>query len=378
LPSPERRSGTKTARASERLRRLLVIVPYLVRHPGTEIAEISRLFGVTEEELTSDLNLLFVSGLPPYGPGDLIGVDIADGRVWIDMADYFDRPLRLTRAEALALYLRGTALAGTPGLREATALVSALRKLGERLGPEALGELAQRVEAAEGSRPAETLDAIRGAARDRERLLIEYYSASSAETSTREIDPEEAFVAIGNWYVVAWDHRSGEERLFRVDRIKSVRATGRRFRARGLAGLGRPLYTPTESDVPVRLLLHAGARWVAEYYEILGSTRRENGDLEVVMPASRLEWVARLVLRLSGEAEVMGPPQLKERVRDLAVRTRKRYERSSSIDVEVTKPPRGRGRYRSCHDHDPDDMPPLRGSGHGTRIDPAVGDAGRT
>ncbi len=134
-----------TSRASDRLRRLLVLVPYLVKHPGTELAEITRLFGVREDELTSDLNLLFVSGLPPYGPGDLIGVAIEDERVWIDMADYFSRPLRLTRAEALALYLRGTALAVTPGLREATALASALRKLEERLGPETLGELAERV-----------------------------------------------------------------------------------------------------------------------------------------------------------------------------------------------------------------------------------------
>jgi len=79
------------------LRRLLVLVPYLVKHPGTELSEITRLFGVREDELTSDLNLLFVSGLPPYGPGDLIGVAIEDGRVWIEMADYFARPLRLTR-----------------------------------------------------------------------------------------------------------------------------------------------------------------------------------------------------------------------------------------------------------------------------------------
>jgi predicted DNA-binding transcriptional regulator YafY len=75
-----------TSRASDRLRRLLVLVPYLVKHPGTELSEITRLFGVRDDELTSDLNLLFVSGLPPYGPGDLIGVAIEDGRVWIDMA----------------------------------------------------------------------------------------------------------------------------------------------------------------------------------------------------------------------------------------------------------------------------------------------------
>ena len=315
-----------TSRASDRLRRLLVLVPYLVKHPGTELSEITRLFGVREDELTSDLNLLFVSGLPPYGPGDLIGVAIEDGRVWIEMADYFARPLRLTRAEALALYLRGTALAVTPGLREATALTSALRKLEERLGPETLGELAERVEAAEDGRPAETLDALRKAVAANERVRIEYYAASSAETTAREVDPEEVFFAIGNWYVAAFDHRSGEERLFRADRIRSVEPTGEGFEPRGLAGAGRALYTPTERDVPVRLLLHPAARWVAEYYEVDAETEGAGGDLEVELPASRLEWVARLVLRLGGEGEVLSPPELKDRVRELAGRTKELYE----------------------------------------------------
>jgi proteasome accessory factor C len=308
------------------LRRLLVLVPYLVKHPGTELAEITRLFGVREDELTSDLNLLFVSGLPPYGPGDLIGVAIEDERVWIDMADYFSRPLRLTRAEALALYLRGTALAVTPGLREATALASALRKLEERLGPETLGELAERVEAAEGGKPAETLDALRKAVTGNERVRIEYYAASSAETTAREVDPEEVFFAIGNWYVAAFDHRSGEERLFRADRIRSVEPTGEHFEPRGLSGAGRALYTPTERDVPVRLLLHPAARWVGEYYEVDAETETPTGDLEVQLPASRLEWVARLVLRLGGEAEVLSPHELKGRVRELAGRTKELYE----------------------------------------------------
>jgi proteasome accessory factor C len=321
-----RSRSAATSRASDRLRRLLVLVPYLVKHPGTELAEITRLFGVREDELTSDLNLLFVSGLPPYGPGDLIGVAIEDERVWIDMADYFSRPLRLTRTEALALYLRGTALAVTPGLREATALASALRKLEERLGPETLGELAERVEAAEGGKPAETLDALRKAVAGNERVRIEYYAASSAETTAREVDPEEVFFAIGNWYVAAFDHHSGEERLFRADRIRSVEPTGEIFESRGLAGVGRALYTPTERDVPVRLLLHPGARWVGEYYEVDAETETPAGDLEVQLPASRLEWVARLVLRLGGEAEVLSPPQLKVRVRELAGRTKELYE----------------------------------------------------
>jgi proteasome accessory factor C len=313
------------AKASERLRRLLVVVPYLVQHPGTALSEASALFGLSEQELLDDLNLLFVSGLPPYGPGDLIDVDVQDGRVWIGMADYFARPLRLSRSEALALYLRGTALAGTPGLQEAPALASALAKLAERLGPDALGGLPERVAAAEIGRPAEALDDLRAAAEGHERLRIEYYAASTAETTTREIDPEEVFAAMGNWYVVAWDHRSGAERLFRADRIRAVRRTGDRFEPRGLAGAGRPLYTPDEDDVQVRLRVSPEARWVAEYYETAEVTELDGGWMEIVLPAGRLEWLERLVLRLWDEVEILDPPVLKDRVRELAHRTRKRY-----------------------------------------------------
>lgn len=313
------------AKASERLRRLLVVVPYLVQHPGTAVAEATGLFGVTEAELLDDLNLLFVSGLPPYGPGDLIDVDVQDGRIWIGMADYFARPLRLNRTEALALYLRGTALAGEAALPEAPALASALRKLADGLGPETLGGLPQRVGAAGGRPPVEALDALRRAVGGQERLRIEYYAASTAETTTREIDPEEVFFAIGNWYVVAWDHRSGAERLFRADRIRSVEPTGERFEPRGLVGRGRPLYTPDEHDVGVRLRLAPDARWVAEYYETTEVTELEDGGLEVVLPAGRLEWVARLVLRLGPDAAIVEPEDLKARVRELAGRTRKRY-----------------------------------------------------
>jgi proteasome accessory factor C len=312
-------------KASERLRRLLVVVPYLVRHPGTSIAEASELFDLSEGELVEDLNLLFVSGLPPYGPGDLIDVDIQDGRVWITMADYFARPLRLTRNEALALYLRGTAAAATPGLPEAPALAAALDKLRTGLGAETLGELPARVEAAGDDRTVEPLDALRAAVRDRERVRIEYHAASSGERTVREIDPEEVFHAVGNWYVVAWDRHSDAERLFRADRIRTVERTGDRFDPRGLAGAGRPLYTPGASDVPIRLRLRPDARWVAEYYEVESATERPDGDLEVVMPAGRLEWVERLLLRLGPDAVPIEPTDLAERVRDLARRTLERY-----------------------------------------------------
>ena len=309
------------SRTAERLGRLLALVPHVLRNPGVSLADLSKLFGASEEDITRDLNLLVLTGLPPYSPGDLIEVDITDGQVSIRMADHFSRPVRLTRSEALSLFLRGTELLGSPGLAEADVLRSALDKLEKGLGAETLGEL--KAAAGEGG-PTGPLAKIRDAIDGRERIEIDHYSAARDELVTRRIDPEQVFFALGNWYAVAWDHLTDEERMFRVDRIREVRATGEKFEPRGLLGQGRPLYSGSPDDVEVRLLLRPPARWVAEYYET--TSRQERGDdLEVSLPTKDLAWVAKLVLRLGGEAEVLAPETLHEAVRDVAARTSARY-----------------------------------------------------
>jgi len=301
-----------------RLRRMLRVIPYVVRHPGTRLTELSDLFEVPEADLVTDLNLLFVTGLPPYGPGDLVDVDIEGGKVWISMADALSRPVRLSRDEALSLYLRGTSLAGTPGLPESDALASALEKIERGLGEETLGGLAGRVEVAGEApdRPApDVLATVRGAAERHERLRIEYYSANRDEVGERRIDPEHVFAAVGHWYLVAWDVDADGERMFRADRVRTAEGTGETFEPRGLAGAGRPLYSRSEEDVRVVLSLSPAARWVTEYYEV-ESAKTAEGSTEVVLPTKDLAWVAKLLLRLGGEARVVEPPEL----RDLAAR----------------------------------------------------------
>jgi proteasome accessory factor C len=314
-------------RTAERLGRMLVIVPYIVQHPGAALSDVGRLFDVEVDQLRRDLDLLFMSGLPPYGPGDLIDVDVdEDDRVWITMADHFSRPLRLTRHEALALYLRGTELLATPGLPEAPALAGALDKLRGSLGPGVLGEADGTIalSAAPDTPPAH-LSLLRRAAAARERIEIEYFAASTREWSTRSIEPEEVFSSMGHWYVAAWDVGTDEERLFRADRIRSAEPTGITFSPRGLEGAGRPLYTPSSADQRARLLLRPPARWIAEYYATQDPIERGDGCLEVTMPAGDLEVVARLLLRVGSDAEPLEPTELAERVAALARDTLARY-----------------------------------------------------
>jgi proteasome accessory factor C len=299
-----------------------VIVPYLVQHPGTTLAEASRLFGVEPGQLRKDLDLLFMSGLPPYGPGDLIDVEVdEDGAITIRMADHFARPLRLTRHEALAVHVRATELLATPGVPEAPALGRALERLRASLG------VTGGIEADAGTEPPEALEAVRAAAADRRRIRIDYASASSGRRAWRTVEPEKVFASGGRWYVVAWDLEADAERMFRVDRAASVEVTGEVFEPRGLSGAGRPLYTPSDADTAVRLRLAPAARWVAEYYVTNDVVERDDGSIDATIPARSTGWLVRLLLRLGADAEVLEPPALRHEVHDLARRTLAVYDR---------------------------------------------------
>ena len=316
----ERSKGTP---AGERLRRLLLVVPYAITHPGSRIEDLAAMFGTAPEELEEDIAVLGFTGLPPYGGGQIVDAWVEDGVVSIAMTPELQRPLRLTRPEGLALYLRATeAIASLPEVA-ADALGSAREKLAGALGRSAADDLRRSVEVAPAAEPP-FLAAIRGAVARCESLGIRYYAASRGETTDRRIDAEAVFRSGGAWYVVAWDHLRNAERVFRADRILEVTPTGETFTRRGLEGEGRAIFDPAAADIEVRLLLRPGARWVADYYVTTEQLERD-GDLEVAIPAARLEWVERLLLRLGGDARVLAPADLADRAAALAEAALARY-----------------------------------------------------
>ncbi len=163
---------------------------------------------------------------------------------------------------------------------------------------------------AEAGRPPAHLETLRRAAGDHERLTIEYFAGSTAEWTTRDVEPEEVFSAMGNWYVAAWDVAADDERLFRADRIRAATPTGARFEPRGLAGAGRALCSRRRvTRCPCGCRLRPGARWIAEYYVTDDAEEHDDGSIEVTLPAARLGWVAGLLLRVGDDAEVLAPPE---------------------------------------------------------------------
>jgi len=313
-------------RLAKRLRRILLLIPYAIKHPGVGVDELSAKFDVKRTELVEDLNLLFMCGLPGYGPGDLIDVDFDSGFVYVRMADYFAAPLKLTPVEALALYAGGAAMASMPEMEGAEALRRALGKLGTALGT--TDEGAAVVDVRFEADPSDHLKALQDALASSKRLRLEYYSASSGELSTREVDPWTLYAALGRWYLIGLDHRSGEERMFRVDRIKSAEVTELDatvpddFDPNSYSGAFRE--RPGQATATFEISPRA-ARWFEEYYPVRSATTLADGWRSIELAYSTPQWIAALLLSLGDEVRAIGPGDVSDAVAGLAGEVLKLY-----------------------------------------------------
>ena len=303
--------------AGPEIQRILALVPWIVAHPGSPKHEIALRFGITVEQLDDDLALVLMIGVPPYSPGDYLDVeDDQDGNVTIRLAEYFRRPLRLTPAEGLALLAAGRALLAVPGSDPGGPLATALAKLEDAL------ELPGLV--VDVGEP-EQLAAIRDAVSGRRRVEIEYWSAGRDDQTTRRIDPEVVFFATGEWYVGAYCHRARDERMFRVDRIRSVVPTGETFEPGATGFETGDVYTPRADDTRVTLELEPAAAWVAEAYPTEAVTERADGSLEIVLAVSERAWLERLLLRLGPDARAVAPEEIEPLAARAAQRILRRY-----------------------------------------------------
>jgi proteasome accessory factor C len=310
--------------ADKRFRRLLQLVPYVLERPGINVDEVCERFDISRTQLVADLNLLFMCGLPGYGPGDLIEAFVDGGQVIIRTADYFSRPPRLTAAEALLLYAGARALEAAGVAHEA--LNRAMKRLEELLGSDVL----ERVKI--GLDNTGDLARIREALEHRRRIHIKYYAHSKDEVTERDVDPWAVFGSFGFWYVVGWCHRVNDERIFRVDRILESRIVNVEVEIPRDLDMTKyeSVYVEGPGALPVVLDVSPDvASWVAEYYPLNSQEPQKDGWIRLRLTAGGTAWLERLLLRLGPQARVVEPESLRVAVRDLACRVLKQYQKSA-------------------------------------------------
>jgi proteasome accessory factor C len=303
-------------RTAKRLNRILAMLPWVIANAGASVAEVCERFGYTRRELAADLDLLFVCGLPGYGPGDLMVAYIDEEEVIVELADYFANPVRLTPPEALSLLAAGMALMSTgqapPALQSAVAKLQAAVLGDDR---EAL-----TVDLAEPPLVAE----LREAARKGEVVEITYTAIATGETTVRQVEPWVVFATLGNWYLRAHCRSADGERVFRVDRIRELVLPGATFAPPAEPPKPEVGYTPGAEDVGATIALGPAARWVADYYPV-EIVSEHDSELVVRFFASDPSVTARLLLRLGTTARLIEGPEVERRVEEMRRQILTRY-----------------------------------------------------
>jgi proteasome accessory factor C len=316
--------------APDQVARLLALVPYLLARGEVRLDEAARHFGVPAAQLDRDLRLLFMTGLSGGLPGDLIEVDIdaleGEGVIRVDNADYLARPVRFSPAEATALVvaLRTMVEAAPEDARDV--VERTLAKLEGVAGTDPASVLPLHVtsESTPGSELVAVLERAIAAGRQ---LEIVYHVPSRDTASARVIDPRGVARVENVLYLDAWCNDARDDRVFRLDRIVSVTeldspVADPAARPRDLTGA----WFTDRATRRVTLRLAPRAAWVTEYYPVAATRPGPDGALDVDLDAGSEEWVIQLVLRLAPHAQVLSPPELGERLADLASRTIGRYE----------------------------------------------------
>jgi proteasome accessory factor C len=304
----------------DRLRRVLFLVPYAVRHPGIPVKDLARRCGVSEKELLEDLDFLLEVGCPPFAPDDFLDLYVEGDRVYVALHQSFSRPPRFTEAEAAALSAAARALGGE-GVDRA---VRALRDSVPRDRRQSFDELSERIYA--GSPPARgsVLGRLERAIAERRAVRLVYYTASRDAEGERIVRPYTLVTRLGHWYLWGHDRSRGRAVAFRADRIKECSLTDERFDAPGEDELPSRLFSDRQLE-PVRLRLGPAAlAWARERPGVRIAQEGPKGGLVDVAGVDEA-WATRFALSFAGDAEVVAPPAARRHFAEAVRRALARY-----------------------------------------------------
>lgn len=303
--------------AAEQLRRVLQLIPQLADDEEHPISDVARQLGTDRRALLAELRSLaeraedapgFVDGFSVYIEGDVVSVH----------ASHFLRPMRLTRAELLALELGLAMLRAERPPEEQRVIDGArerLRQVLAHLPDEELIQDRNAETAAPVSR--ELLSLTREAARARTKLRVSYQRADESNPTDRTVCPYALLFASGMWYLVAHCDHSDGLRIFRLDRIRAAEPDDEMFDVPAgfsvaeLVREGRVFAAEGAGRLTVRYSPNV-ARWLAERE---GAAVAADGSLTLEHPLADLDWAVRHVLQYGPDAEILEPPEARDAVR---------------------------------------------------------------
>jgi predicted DNA-binding transcriptional regulator YafY len=169
----------------------------------------------------------------------------------------------------------------------------------------------------------ENFQAISQALLTRKRMCIRYYSRQNDTSSSREISPQRLIYYRDNWYLDSWCHMRNGLRSFSVDAIKQIeilpeaaRDIDEQFLNQELAS-GYGIFSGVKTHEAKLRFSPLIARWVSRelWHSQQSSYYDEAGYYILTIPYSQDTELVMDILKHGSDVEVLGPPDLKNRVK---------------------------------------------------------------
>jgi proteasome accessory factor C len=292
--------------------RLLDLVPYLSINPYISIADLAREFQVSEKEISKELVLLSMCGLPGYTAYELIDISFESGFVSITNHQPLDIPRALNATEIASLLL------GLNMIRESLA---ELGDDGARTRRQIVDELIALLTGLLGAPIEVDLDEsshfhaiLEEAIAERSTLTLIYISGGQDRSTTRTVEPLSLDKVGEKIYLIANCLTSKARRSFRLDRIEKVERCEPFSRP---AHGNESLDNLTAVSLPQRMAKLKIGQNRRRYAELLGSQELpESGLVEVAIFTQ--EWLIRTVVAAGGDIELLDDAAGRAEVRSWA------------------------------------------------------------
>ena len=299
--------------ASQRAIRLMDMIPFLSTHPGITIKQLAGEFNISTNQLISDLNLLFMCGLPGYTPLELIDLSFDDGYVVVKEPQNLAGPRNLTDTEFLYLLIALSTLES----QLAGANKEKVRQLREKVRLSTQSRIPVSIVDADSKRPdsSSIIKEVDFALSERRRMLISYSNPTRDSVLEREISPHRLIKDDDKMYLEAYAHDVQSLRTFSLINIVRCRVLDEK-------SVESPTLNNSESIV-VKFKADKSSPFLKEN---AAHIRFNNETDDYQISVFQKEWLLRNVIRAAGEIEILEPLEMRNEARTLASRTLSFYQ----------------------------------------------------
>ena len=291
--------------AANRALRTMDLIPYILENPGVSIGKLAKQFSVTEKQIESDLQLVFMCGLPGYTPYELIDLIFEDGVVSIIDPQVLDKPRRFTKSELVVIAL-GLQLLGELSISD-SARLSKIKSLSNKITQ--LGG-SNSIIFAPSSSKSPFVEVISKAITNKKSLTIQYQSLIKDEVSIRKVFPHNLYFMNGNLYLSAMDLAAKADRVFKVELIKTCEV-----------GNDVSSEVVNENNLTIEVVLDVQKTYknfIERNSSIITAVEEQKNCFRVHLKLSNLEWLKRSILSNAPGIMVISPSLLAQEVAALA------------------------------------------------------------